>query len=119
MKRTTWDDLKRGMSPARRAQAEVRAKELASALHLDEVRKARQLSQQQLAETMESTQRQVSKIERSADLYLSTLRRFIEAMDGELVLAARFADGTEVPITLDTRADDEDQAPAAAYGHAH
>ena len=34
------------------------------------------------------------------ELYIGTLRKFIEAMNGELVLAARFDDGVEVPIRL-------------------
>jgi hypothetical protein len=41
------------------------------------------------------------------ELYVGTLRKFIEAMNGELVLAARFADGVEVPIRL---ADGKDAA---------
>lgn len=39
-------------------------------------------------------------MERRSELYIGTLRKFIEAMNGELVLAARFADGVEVPIKL-------------------
>jgi hypothetical protein len=44
-------------------------------------------------------------MERRTELYVGTLRKFIEAMNGELVLAASFHDGTEVPIRL---ADAED-----------
>ena len=39
-------------------------------------------------------------MERRTELYVGTLRKFIEAMNGELVIAARFADGVEVPIRL-------------------
>ena len=39
-------------------------------------------------------------MERRSELYIGTLRKFIEAMNGELVLAARFPDGVEVPIKL-------------------
>jgi hypothetical protein len=40
------------------------------------------------------------KIERRTELYAGLLRKFIEAMNGELVIAARFVDGVEVPIRL-------------------
>ena len=50
---------------------------------------------------------EVSKTERRTELYVGTLRKFIEAMNGELVIAARFADGVEVPIRL---AEEEDAA---------
>ena len=53
------------------------------------------------------SQAEVSKMERRTELYVGTLRKFIEAMNGELVLAARFADGVEVPIKL---AETEDAA---------
>ncbi|MCE2884528.1 MAG: hypothetical protein LW806_06475, partial [Planctomycetaceae bacterium] len=43
-------------------------------------------------------QASVSKIESAADMYLSTLRRYIEALGGELVVSAKFPEGTVVPI---------------------
>ena len=58
-----------------------------------ELRKARNLSQQKLAEALDTTQGEVSKIEHRTDLYLSTLRSYIEAMGGELDIVARFKDG--------------------------
>ena len=51
------------------------------------------LSQETLAETLGISQPQVSKIEHRTDLYLSTLRRYIEAMNGKLEVVARFAEG--------------------------
>ena len=44
-------------------------------------------------------------MERRTELYVGTLRRFIEAMNGGLVIAARFADGVEVPIRLSEQGD--------------
>lgn len=67
------------------------------ALH---IRKARGLTQEAMAELLGVSQAEVPKMERRSELYIGTLKKFIEAMDGELVLAARFADGVEVPITL-------------------
>jgi len=56
-------------------------------------RKARNLSQEKLAQALETTQGEISKIEHRTDLYLSTLRSYIEAMGGELDIIARFKDG--------------------------
>jgi hypothetical protein len=46
------------------------------------------------------SQAEVSKMERRRKFYIGTLRKFTEAMNDELVLAARFDDGVEVPIRL-------------------
>src|SRR5712671_6795981 len=100
MKHTKWADIKAGLKPETRAAIAAGAKELAGELHLAQLRKARGLTQEAMAELLGVSQAEVSKTERRAELYVGTLRRFIEAMNGELVLAARFGDGVEVPITL-------------------
>ncbi len=68
---------------------------------LADVRRARDLTQEELAKALGIKQTSVSKVERAherhADLYVSTLRRFIEAMGGELKLVAVFPDA-EIPI---------------------
>ena len=53
-----------------------------------------ELPQERLAETLGIQQATVSKIERRADLYVSTLARFIEAMGGELEIRAVFPEGS-------------------------
>ena len=63
-----------------------------------ELRKARQMTQVQMAKSLGVKQEQVSRIEKRTDMHLSTLKRTIEAMGGELVLTAKFPDGA--PITL-------------------
>lgn len=60
---------------------------------LGELRRARQLTQETLAETLGMSQSEVSKVERRTDIYVSTLRRYIEAMGGELQIFARFPNG--------------------------
>jgi transcriptional regulator with XRE-family HTH domain len=60
---------------------------------LGEVRRARQMTQETLAETLGMSQSEVSKVERRTDVYVSTLRRYIEAMGGELQIVARFPTG--------------------------
>jgi hypothetical protein len=41
----------------------------------------------------------VAKIERQADMYLSTLRNYVEAAGGELELVVRFKDRAAVRLT--------------------
>jgi hypothetical protein len=67
------------------------------ALRVTELRRARALSQGILAEVLQAFPVQVSQIEHHADMYISTLRRFVEAMGGQLDLVARFPEAS-VPI---------------------
>jgi len=67
-------------------------------LTLAEVRRAREFTQQQIAAALDTNQSGVSRLEHQTDLYLSTLRSFIEAMGGQLELRAVFPDG-ELKIT--------------------
>src|SRR6185437_12743870 len=81
------------MSKASRARATKRAGTMLTEMHLNETRRARELSQQALAERLGTTQPEVSRIEGRTDMYLSTLRRFVEAIGGKLVIVAEFPDG--------------------------
>jgi len=61
---------------------------------LQELRHARNLSQEQLAQTLSVKQAAVSKLEKRTDMYISTLRNFIKAMGGDLEIIATFPDGS-------------------------
>ena len=67
-------------------------------IRLQELRQALELTQTQLAETLDINQAAISKMENQADMYISTLRRFVEAMGGSLEIVAKFPGG-EVAIT--------------------
>ena len=71
-----------------------KATRAAGAISLQELRQARQFSQEQLADALRVRQASISKMERRTDMYISTLRSYIEAMGGELDIVARFPDGT-------------------------
>jgi transcriptional regulator with XRE-family HTH domain len=86
---------------------EAEARRLSAELHLSQLRKARGLTQEAVAGLLGVSQAEVSKMERRTELYVGTLRKFIEAMNGELVIAARFTNGVEIPIRL---ADGDDAA---------
>lgn len=106
-----FKDLRKGMSPEAQARSHEKAKTLLAELPLAELRQARQLSQQQLAAELSVKQPAVAKMEKKADMYISTLRRFIEAMGGELEIRAHFPDG-DVKINQFEALDDKQQ-PAA------
>ncbi len=98
MKTHKWADLRRQMSPE--AQRDVQERVERTARHLDEIRRARGMTQVTLASAMGVSQAQITKVEHQADLYVSTLRRFVEAMGGQLELVARFPDGESVGVSL-------------------
>jgi len=81
------------MAPERQERIRRRTKELLEELPLQELRQARALSQEELAEVLGLNQATISKLERRTDMYLSSLRRFVEAMGGELELTASFPEG--------------------------
>jgi DNA-binding Xre family transcriptional regulator len=63
-----------------------------AAIELNELRKARNLTQEDLARKLGTRQANVSKLERRADVRVSTLRDLVEAMGGELRITAHFPD---------------------------
>ncbi|TDR94429.1 XRE family transcriptional regulator [Enterovirga rhinocerotis] len=90
--RRSFAELRARMSPEAQAEAEVEARRLGEEMDLAEVRRALKLSQEELGQTLQINQGSVAKIEKRTDMYVSTLRRFIEAMGGELEIVARFPD---------------------------
>jgi len=85
--------LRETMKPAARKKAADKTTALLEAMPLQELRHARNLSQEQLAQTLAVKQAAVSKLEKRTDMYISTLRNFIKAMGGDLEIIAKFPDG--------------------------
>lgn len=84
---------------SRRRKIAHRTRELiAEEMTMRELRKARNITQVEMAKALGVNQEQVSRIEKRTDLHLSTLRRSIEAMGGELILTAKFPDGAPVKL---------------------
>ena len=93
-----WSELKATLPPDSIARIDARVRQTMSRLRLSDIREAVGHTQVAIAAKLELGQASVSKIESAADMYLSTLRRYIEALGGELVVSARFPEGTVVPI---------------------
>jgi transcriptional regulator with XRE-family HTH domain len=89
-----FKELQAKMPPKSRKRSEAKAERMIREMALDELREARQLTQQQLAEQLNVRQPAIAKMERRADMYLSTLRSVIKAMGGELDIRAVFPDGS-------------------------
>ncbi len=87
-----FSELTKDFSPERRARIEARKAELHREMELAELRKALALTQSTLAEALGVGQAEVSKIEQRTDVFVSTLRRFVQAMGGELEINAVFPD---------------------------
>jgi DNA-binding Xre family transcriptional regulator len=85
--------------PARRERVEAQTQALLAVVKLAELRQARQATQRELADALEMTQANVSRIEHEDDIYLSTLRRYVEALGGQLEVHAVFPDET-VKVTV-------------------
>lgn len=81
------------MSPESIQRAKMRANAMREEMPLNELRRARGLSQKTLAAALHVEQPAIAKLERHTDMYLSTLRAHIEAMGGVLEIIARFPDG--------------------------
>lgn len=88
----SFDDLvKRTTTKATREKAARRTRDLLSELVLSEVRGLTGVSQRELAEALGIRQPSLSKLEHQSDMQISTLRRIVEALGGELRIIARFS----------------------------
>ena len=94
--RHLFDELTKDFTPDRRARVEARKAELRAAMPLHELRQARAMTQKAVGEVLEVNQPAVAKLERRADMYVSNLRAYIEAMGGRLSIVAEFPQGSVV-----------------------
>ena len=89
----SFKKLQAKMPPAARARSEAKARKMIEEMALDELRAARDLTQEHLSKILGVRQAAVSKLERRTDMYISTLSDFIRAMGGTLEIRAIFLDG--------------------------
>lgn len=94
MARKKFSELVARMSPEAQVEIKERTAALMREMPLQALRQARTLSQATLAQALGATQPQVSKIEHRTDLYVSTLRRYVRALGGELDILATFPEGS-------------------------
>ena len=96
---TNFDDMIKKFSPARRRRIEARAKVLiAEELTLQSLRRARQLTQGDMAKILKTDQGSVSRLESRTDMLISTLRHVVARLGGELHLIGKFSDRPPVEL---------------------
>jgi DNA-binding XRE family transcriptional regulator len=91
--RNPFKTLRDGLTADQKANVAAKTAALREEMTLAELRQARELTQESLGETLHVGQTAIAKMEKRADMYVGNLRRFIEAMGGELDIVARFPDG--------------------------
>ena len=89
-------ELIKDLTPERRARVAAKAAQLREAMTLEDLRKARSLSQEDVAATLSVGQPAVAKLEKRADMHVSNLRRYVEALGGTLEITARFPEASVV-----------------------
>lgn len=92
-------DIMDGLPAERRARIEAEANRLHEEYKtLQELRKARELTQVEIARTLNIRQATVAQMEKRSDLMISTLRGYIEGMGGKLKLVVEFPDRAPMQI---------------------
>ncbi len=93
-----WQDVRHRLSPEAEARIRREVQLAPVIMRLNQLREARNLTQTSLAETLGVNQGAVSKLEKRADMYVSTLRAYLKAVGAELQIRAVFPGGEEVVI---------------------
>ncbi len=96
---STLQDKMATLSPARREKVLACGKELiAEEMTLGELRRALNITQDQVADLLETGQHTVSRLEHRNDMKLSTLDRVVTALGGELKVVASFPDRGDIAL---------------------
>jgi len=107
------------LNSTQRKEVEDRAAELiAEEMSLRDLRKARKLTQARVAKVLGVTQDSVSRLEKRSDLLLSTLRKTVKAMGGDVRIVAEFPDRAPVVLS-DLSEDDAPRKSSRKQAHAH
>lgn len=97
-KPTTLDDYMARLPQETQEQIDTKARQLARAYELSQLRQTAKLSQNELALKMGVSQANISKIENGADVQLSTLQKYITALGGKLKITATLDSGEVITI---------------------
>jgi DNA-binding XRE family transcriptional regulator len=92
MKLHTLKELDTILGPRRAKAAKANARRKMEAMLLGEVRRQLGFTQTSIAQAMGVSQSALSQMESQGDIQLSTLRRLVKALGGELDIVARFGD---------------------------
>jgi transcriptional regulator with XRE-family HTH domain len=102
------DQILAEMPEDRRAKIAKRAAEIEAEINLRELRRLRKLTQARLSKKLKIGQEGISRMEKRTDLYISTLRSYVEGVGGKLSLVVEFPD--QPPVILAGLGLDEEKA---------
>jgi DNA-binding XRE family transcriptional regulator len=106
------NEIIRKLSPSQRKKVEDRATEIvAEEMSLRDLRKARKLTQARVAKALGITQDSVSRLEKRSDLLVSTLRKTVRAMGGDVRIVAEFPNRRPVVLTALSKGDRPRKSP--------
>jgi DNA-binding XRE family transcriptional regulator len=97
---TNFENFYKGISEDRKNKIEKRVEEELVAIRLSEVRQLFEMTQKELAEKIGVSQAAISKTEKQDDMNISTLKKFIEGVGGQLEVIVKMPD--KPPIKLVT-----------------
>ncbi len=90
--RRKWSELRAKVAPEVLAEAAVKTEQMVASYRLRDLREARGLTQNQLAERLDIRQVSVSRLEAREDVRVSTLRSVFEALGAKMEIRAVFPD---------------------------
>jgi len=88
------EELRAKMPAASLARVDARVQRTLELMTLHELRRAQRMNQTELAENLQTSQSEVSKIENRGDMKISTLGEYVSALGGTLELRAVFPSKT-------------------------
>lgn len=113
----TLDGFMQRFSARERAEIEANARQLASEMTtFTKLRKARKLTQVDLAKRLGIAQENVSRIEKRSDMLVSTLRSYVRAMGGDLRLVALFPGEAAVEVSFESLGEAPEKPAQRAAG---
>ncbi len=94
-----WNERRERMTPARKERVRRRTETMLQEMLLAEIRQLAGLTQTELAEALEVSQASVSKAEHATDMQISTLRRIVEALGGQLEITVKLPTGSRITVS--------------------
>ena len=98
--RHPFSELTKDFTPERLRRIDDTKRALIAEMPLHELRRARALTQRDMAKMLKVNQPAVSKLEQRADVYVSSLRSYIEAVGGRLKIIAEFPEGEALTLLI-------------------
>lgn len=89
-----WSEIRRQGTPEEEAEIAKEVRTMLRENALSQLRRRREITQQELAAALGVSQVNISRIEHEGEPQLSTMRRFVEALGGELIVQVRIGDET-------------------------